>query len=163
MKGLPYIIGATVAALTLTVGIANATASSHSASARTTVAVASSGLGRVLVDGRGRTLYLFANDKHGKSTCIGPCAGFWPPLIASGKPLAGAGARASLIGTTRRADGRLQVTYNHHPLYTFVKDTRKGQTNGEEVDAFGAKWYALSPAGAKVAKPGAPSSGGYGY
>jgi predicted lipoprotein with Yx(FWY)xxD motif len=61
-----------------------------------------------------------------------------PPLISSGKPRAAAGAKASLLGTTRRADGRLQVTYNHHPLYTFVKDTSKGQTNGERVNAFGA-------------------------
>ena len=117
---------------------------------RAKVAVASSGLGRILVDGRGRTLYLFEKDKHGKSACTGQCASFWPPLIASGKPLATAGAKASLLGTTKRADGRLQVTYNHHPLYTFVKDTKKGQTNGEEVDAFGAEWYAISAAGAKV-------------
>jgi predicted lipoprotein with Yx(FWY)xxD motif len=95
---------------------------------------------------------------------------FWPPLIASGKPLATAGAKASLLGTTKRADGRLQVTYNHHPLYRFAKDTKKGQTNGEEVDAFGAHWYALSPAGAKVEKNDAksgngagPTAGGYGY
>ena len=110
-----------------------------------------SGLGRILVDGRGHTLYLFAGDKHGNSSCTGQCAGFWPPLIASGRPLATSGAKASLLGTSKRPDGRLQVTYNHHPLYTFVKDTRKGQTNGEAVNAFGAKWYAVSAAGAKVA------------
>ena len=133
------------------------------------VAVAKTGLGSVLVDGRGRTLYLFAKDRNGKSACAGQCAGFWPPLITSGKPAAIGGAKASLLGTTRRADGRLQVTYNHHPLYTFVKDTRKGQTNGEEFDAFGAEWYAVSAAGAKVEKNGAstgyptPSGGGYGY
>jgi predicted lipoprotein with Yx(FWY)xxD motif len=142
----------------------------HSASAGAKVAVANSGLGRVLVNGRGHTLYLFEKDKHGKSACIGQCGGFWPPLITSGKPLATAGAKTSLLGTTKRADGRLQVTYNHHPLYTFVKDTRKGQTNGEEVDAFGAEWYAVSAAGAKVEKNAATSSsggyptpGGYGY
>ncbi len=90
------------------------------------------------------------------------CVQFWPPLIATGKPRAGAGARASLLGTTRRADGRLQVTYKRHPLYTFVKDTTKGQTNGEGVNAFGAIWDAVSPAGAKVVKPAAPAPGGYG-
>ena len=170
MKGLPYLIGMLAAAVSLTVGLSSASASSHSANARTKVAVASSGLGRVLVDARGHTLYLFARDKHGKSTCAGQCAAFWPPLIASGKPLAVAGAKASLLGTTKRADGRLQVSYDHHPLYTFVKDTKKGQTNGEEVDAFGAEWYALSPAGAKVEKndtssgtTGNPAPGGYGY
>ncbi|MFI5054524.1 MAG: hypothetical protein ACHQDE_09205, partial [Acidimicrobiia bacterium] len=80
------------------------------------------------------------------------------------------GAKASLLGTTRRADGRLQVTYNHHPLYTFVKDTGKGQTNGEALNAFGADWFAVSAAGAKVANndaanssTGNPTSGGYGY
>jgi predicted lipoprotein with Yx(FWY)xxD motif len=136
----------------------------HAASSGAKVAVASSGLGRILVDGRGHTLYLFAKDKRGKSLCAGQCAGFWPPLITSGKPRAGAGAKASLLGTTRRADGRLQVTYNHHPLYTFVKDTIKGQTNGEGVDAFGAEWDAVSAAGAQVEKTstGSPASGGYG-
>ena len=71
-------------------------------------------------------------------------------------------SRASLLGTTKRADGRLQVTYNHHPLYTFVNDTKRGQTNGEAVNAFGAKWYAVSAAGAKVERNDA-MPGGYGY
>ena len=170
MKGLLLTTGALAAALSLAVGLNSALAANHSASARVKVAVASSGLGRVLVDGRGRTLYLFEKDKLGKSACTGQCASFWPPLIASGKPLATAGARASLLGTTKRGDGRLQVTYNHHPLYTFVKDTRKGQTTGEEVNAFGAEWYAVSAAGAKVEKNAAtnssgsdPAPGGYGY
>jgi predicted lipoprotein with Yx(FWY)xxD motif len=99
--------------------------------ARTSVSTASTKLGRVLVNSRGRTLYLFGKDKNAKSACNGTCAAFWPPLIASGKPRATAGAKASLLGTTKRADRRLQVTYNHHPLYTFAKDTKKGQTNGE--------------------------------
>ncbi len=165
MKGLFLTTGAIAAALTLTVGLSSALASSHSASGVAKVAAASSPLGRILVDGRGHTLYLFAKDKHGKSSCAGQCASFWPPLISSGKPRAAAGAKASLLGTTRRADGRLQVTYKHHPLYTFVKDTSKGQTNGEGVNAFGAEWDALSPAGAKVEKTSStstPAPGGYG-
>src|SRR3954471_20598996 len=116
----------------------------------TVVSTAKTSLGRVLVNSRGHTLYLFAKDRNGKSACSGHCATFWPPLIASGKPGVAAGAKASLIGTIKRADGRRQVTYNHHPLYTFVKDKQKGQTKGEGVNAFGAKWYAVSPAGAKV-------------
>ena len=88
------------------------------------------------VDARGRTLYLFEKDKSGKSACSGKCATFWPPLMTSGKPIAAAGAKASLLGTTKRADGRLQVTQYHHPLYTFVKDTRKGQTKGQGLDFF---------------------------
>ena len=128
-----------------------------------TVEARQSKLGRILVDGRGHTLYLFAKDKRGKSSCNGACAAAWPPLITSGKPHAAAGAKASLLGTTKRKDGRLQVTYNHHPLYTFVKDTKKGQTNGQGVDAFGAEWYVVSPAGAKIEKPSSPSPGGGGY
>jgi predicted lipoprotein with Yx(FWY)xxD motif len=170
MKRLLLTIGALAAASSLAVGLNSARAATHSAGAGAKVAVASSGLGRILVDGRGRTLYLFEKDKRGKSSCTGRCATLWPPLIASGKPLATAGARASLLGTTKRGDGRLQVTYNHHPLYTFVNDTRKGQTNGEAVDAFGAEWYAVSPAGGKIEKNDSKSSvgsdpapGGYGY
>jgi predicted lipoprotein with Yx(FWY)xxD motif len=169
MKRMLLTIGA-LAALSLSFGLTGAVAANHSAGHSATVAISGSELGRVLVDGRGRTLYLFERDKRGKSACTGPCATAWPPLIAFGKPLASAGARASLLGTTKRADGRLQVTYNHHPLYTFVKDTRKGQTNGENLDAFGAEWYAVSSAGAKVEKNAAkstagsdPAPAGYGY
>ncbi len=130
------------------------------------VSTATTSLGRILVDPRGRTLYLFAKDKNDQSACNGQCATFWPPLIASGKPLATNGVKASLLGTTKRADGRMQVTYNRHPLYTFVKDTKKGQTNGEELKAFGAEWYVVSPAGAKIAKstaagPAPTSGNGY--
>ena len=128
------------------------------------VSTAKTSLGRIIVTSNGRTLYLFEKDRNGKSACSGQCATFWPALITSGKPGATGGARASLIGTTRRADGRLQVTYNHHPLYTFVKDKKAGQTTGEGVNAFGAGWDAMSPAGAKIEKPSAPSpSGGGGY
>jgi predicted lipoprotein with Yx(FWY)xxD motif len=138
----------------------------HAAQAkRAVVSTAKTSLGTIIVNSNGRTLYLFEKDRNDKSACSGQCAVFWPPLITSGKPGVTDGARASLIGTTRRADGRLQVTYNHHPLYTFVKDKKAGQTNGEGVNAFGAAWDAMSPAGAKIEKPSAPSpssGGGYG-
>ena len=159
MKNLLLTFGVIAASLTL-IGVASATRSSSHATAR--VSVASTGLGRILVDGRGHTLYLFAKDRHGKSSCAGACAGFWPPLITTGKPLAGAGVKAKLLGTIRRPDGRLQVTYNHHPLYTFAKDMRKGDTKGEELNVFGAEWYALSAAGTKVASDNASTSGGGG-
>jgi predicted lipoprotein with Yx(FWY)xxD motif len=126
------------------------------------VSTARTGLGRILVNSSGRTLYLFGKDRNGKSACAGQCATFWPPMITKGKPRVAAGARASLIGTTKRADGRLQVTYNHHPLYMFAKDTKAGQTNGEGVNAFGGVWNVVSPAGAKITKPSS-SSGGGGY
>ena len=151
-------------------------AATTSAAAGAKVAVARTGLGSVLVDGRGRTLYLFKKDTRSKSACAGQCAAYWPPLVTSGKPLAVTGAKASLLGTIRRADGRLQVTYNHHPLYTFFEDHKKGQTNGEGLDDFGAEWYAVSPAGATVENDNASnaqggsgsassnaSAGGYGY
>jgi predicted lipoprotein with Yx(FWY)xxD motif len=171
MKGLLLTVSSLTALLALAVGLNSALAANHAAGAGVKVGVANSGLGRVLIDGRGRTLYLFEKDTHGKSSCGGQCAAFWPPLIASGKRLATAGAKASLLGTTKRADGRLQVTYNHHPLYSFVKDTSKGQTNGEELDAFGAEWYAISSTGSKVEKTDNQSSSstdypapsGYGY
>ena len=137
--------------------------STHAATAKgAVVSTAKTSLGRIIVKSNGHTLYLFGKDRNGKSACSGQCATFWPPLITSGKPRVNSGARAALIGTTKRADGRLQVTYNHHPVYTFVKDTKAGQTNGEGVNAFGGTWDAGSPAGAKVAKPSAPSQGGGG-
>jgi predicted lipoprotein with Yx(FWY)xxD motif len=120
-----------------------------------TVKTATSSLGRIVVDGKSHTLYLFQKDKNGKSACSGACAQNWPPLLTKGKPKAGAGAKAALLGTTRRADGTTQVTYNKHPLYTFVGDAgKKGATNGEGLNAFGARWYV-------VAAKGTAKLGGY--
>ncbi|HYX76974.1 MAG TPA: hypothetical protein VE757_07340 [Gaiellaceae bacterium] len=126
-------------------------------SAGTVVSTAKTSLGRILVNSRGRTLYLFGKDGRNRSACSGQCAKFWPPLLTSGNPRVAGGARASLIGATKRSDGRRQVTYNHHPLYTFVKDTGKGQTHGEGVSAFGGRWYTVSPTGARVLR--APPAG----
>jgi predicted lipoprotein with Yx(FWY)xxD motif len=147
----PWLIGAAALA-TLVAGVAllHPLTTNAAPASGTVVSTAKTSLGPVLVNSRGRTLYLFGKDGNGKSACSGKCATFWPPLIANGKSRVAGGAKASLIGTIKRADGRRQVTYNHHPLYTFVKDTNKGQTHGEGVSAFGAKWYAVSPAGAKV-------------
>jgi predicted lipoprotein with Yx(FWY)xxD motif len=150
MKSLVLSIGTVVVALSLTYGLGVASASSSSTSAATKVGTASSKLGRILVDGHGRTLYLFAKDKLGKSACSGACAAYWPPLIASSKPRAFAGAKQSLLGRTRRADGRMQVTYRHHPLYKYAGDMGRGQTNGQSLDDFGGEWRVLSPAGNKI-------------
>jgi predicted lipoprotein with Yx(FWY)xxD motif len=147
MKSLVVSIGAVVAALSLTYGLGIASASSSST---TKVGTASSNLGRILVDKHGRTLYLFARDKRGKSACSGACAAYWPPLIASSKPRAFAGAKQSLLGRTRRSDGRMQVTYRHHPLYRYAGDMGRGQTNGQSLDDFGGEWWVLSPAGNKI-------------
>ena len=81
--------------------------------------------------GSGRTLYLFEKDKRGHSACSGTCTTYWPPLITHGKPIAGRGAKSSLLGTIRRANGSRQVTYAGHALYRYVRDTKAGQTNGE--------------------------------
>jgi predicted lipoprotein with Yx(FWY)xxD motif len=153
---------AAVAALAATIFVLHP-AATHAAQAKgTVVSTAKTSLGQIIVNANGRTVYLFEKDHNGKSACSGQCAAFWPPLITSGKPSVTGGAKASLIGTTRRADGRLQVTYNHHPLYTFVKDKKAGQTSGEGVNAFGAGWDAISPAGAKIEKPSAPPPAGGG-
>ena len=120
-----------------------------------TVKTGTSSLGRILVDGQSHTLYLFQKDKGGKSSCSGACAQNWPPLLTKVAPNAGASAKGSLLGTTRRADGTTQVTYNKHPLYTFVGDKgKRGATTGEGLDAFGAKWYV-------VAANGTEKTGGY--
>lgn len=120
------------------------------ASSGASVALASSKLGKILVDSAGRTLYLFEADKGTMSACNGACAAAWPPLKTAGKPIAGPGISAAKLGTTKRSDGSTEVTYNGHPLYTFVSDTAPGQTTGEGTDGFGAGWYVLSAAGTKI-------------
>jgi predicted lipoprotein with Yx(FWY)xxD motif len=115
-----------------------------------TVAVAKSRLGSILVDSKGITLYDFVKDKGGASSCYGACAALWPPLITKGTPHAGRGVRASLLGTTKRKDGKVEVTYNRHPLYYFVSDRKPGQTTGQGVNQFGGPWWVLSPAGKEI-------------
>jgi predicted lipoprotein with Yx(FWY)xxD motif len=152
-------------------GNASAATGSRTASGQTaTVGTASEGnLGSILVDAQGRTLYLFEKDSGTKSACFGACATNWPPLRATGKPTAGSGLTASLLGTTPRSDGKPQVTYNGHPLYTFVMDQKPGDTNGQGVNAFGGSWFTVSSAGNQVtAQPATTSTtgssgGGYGY
>jgi predicted lipoprotein with Yx(FWY)xxD motif len=112
-------------------------------------------LGKIIVDGRSRTLYLFEKDKNGKSACSGACATNWPPLLTKGKPKASGGVKASKLGTTKRSDGTTQVTYGGHPLYTFVADKNKpGSTKGEGLDAFGAEWYVVGTNGKKIEDEG---------
>jgi predicted lipoprotein with Yx(FWY)xxD motif len=117
-----------------------------------TVSLRKTKLGMILVSSKGRTLYLFAKDRSGKSACTSRCAQYWPPLLSQGKPTAGPGVKASLVGQTKRTDGSMQVTYNKHPLYTFALDKQAGQVNGEASSNFGAKWYAVSAAGTAVVK-----------
>jgi predicted lipoprotein with Yx(FWY)xxD motif len=140
------------------------TAPSTTSTARPgTVDVANSDLGTILVNAQGRTLYLFQKDSGTTSECTGACASAWPPLRANGKPTVGAGATASLVGTTQRSDGAPQVTYNGHPLYLYQGDTQAGDTTGEGSTAFGGGWYAVSSAGDQVTGSAATPapSGGY--
>ncbi len=125
-----------------------------------TFGVTSTRVGDVLVDRRGRTLYLFARDSGTTSACTGACAVNWPPLRVRGTPLVGSGAISADVGKTARPDGISQLTYNGHPLYTFVNDKKPGDTNGDGISAFGGSWFAVSPAGAKVAPPSQPQGGG---
>ena len=139
------------------VALASLTAIASSATSKpATVTTGNSSLGRIIVDGQSHTLYLFQKDRGAKSACSGACAQNWPPLLTKGTPKAGGSAKASLLGTTKRADGTTQVTYNKHPLYTFALDKKAGQTNGEDQLAFGARWYAVSGKGTAVVKTSPP-------
>jgi len=140
-----------------------------SAAGAATVRTSQSPVGQILVDGSGRTLYLFQADHGSMSTCTGACATSWPPDVTHGKPAAGSGTRSSLLGTTTRSDGSTQVTYAGHPLYYYAGDGGTGTTHGQGVDAFGAPWYVLGPAGQAItttsgggASSGGGSSGGSG-
>jgi predicted lipoprotein with Yx(FWY)xxD motif len=134
-------------------GSAPAQSSAPSPAAAAAVNAKKLGLGTVLVDGKGMTLYMFEKDKNGKSSCDGACAAAWPPVTTSGKAMPGAGVKGSLLGTTQRSDGSTQVTYNKWPLYYYVNDKAPGDTTGQDVDAFGAEWYVLSAAkGTKLEK-----------
>jgi predicted lipoprotein with Yx(FWY)xxD motif len=124
-------------------------AATAAAAPRAKVAVRSTSLGRVLVDARGRTLYAFDLDTHGKPSCTGGCATLWLPLLTTGSPLS-AGVPAAKLGTVKRGDGRLQVMFAGHPLYRFAKDAHAGQVAGASV----AHWAALAVTGAKVRATG---------
>jgi predicted lipoprotein with Yx(FWY)xxD motif len=115
-----------------------------------TVTNRSTNLGPTLVDGTGRTLYLFESDTPTTSTCNGSCASVWPPASAASTPHATGGTRVDLLGTLRRTDGTTQLTYKGHPLYYFAGDAKPGDTTGQGLDQFGAKWYALTPGGGTI-------------
>ena len=129
-------------------------ATPNSQSGAATISVRASSLGQILVDGSGKSLYLFEADTGAKSTCSAACAQAWPPLTTNGAPKAAGTASPSLLGTTTRSDGTTQVTYSGHPLYYFTGDAKAGDTNGEGSTAFGAGWDVLSPTGTKIEKSG---------
>jgi predicted lipoprotein with Yx(FWY)xxD motif len=158
-----------IAALALTATACASTATSPSSGSKpaigsptstaTVSAIGNSKLGTILVGTNGRTLYLFEKDTNGKSHCSASCAALWPPLTTSGKPHAGSGVSASMLGTT----GKTQVTYNGHPLYYYVADTSAGETYGEGIYQFGARWYAVSPKGVAITTGTTASGSGSSY
>ena len=124
--------------------------SAPAASGAVSIKTAKGEPGTFLVDSSGRALYLFEADKGSTSTCNDACAAAWPPLTTAGAPKAGTGVNAGLLGTSKRDDGKMNVTYNGHPLYYFAGDSGPGQTKGQGVDGFGAEWYVVGPAGKAV-------------
>ena len=119
-----------------------------------------SSAGRFLVDSRGQSVYLFEKDEGGESYCGGACAAVWPPLETSTAPQAGAGVQLAALGTIKRSDGDMQVTYKGHPLYYYAADaSTPGRTNGEDVDQFGSTWYLVGMRGQPVEPRSGSSSG----
>jgi predicted lipoprotein with Yx(FWY)xxD motif len=164
----PPIMVGLVALATLILVLAASGRSNASPLKGTRVTTTRSSLGPILADSSGKTLYLFERDRHGMSACTGSCASYWPPLLTKGPPVATTGVKTSMLGTAKRTDGTLQVTYAGHPLYTFKLDAKPGQAKGEGTSFFGGAWYVLDATGAPVEKApaggGAPSGGGgYGY
>jgi predicted lipoprotein with Yx(FWY)xxD motif len=138
-----FLIVLTVAGAALhSAAAAQATASS--------ITLRASPYGRILFDGRGRALYAFTRDAGSRSRCAGACAVAWPPFLVAARPSAGAEVEARLIGTTRRADGRLQATYGGRPLYFYVGDRRPGQVLCQNVVEFGGLWLVVRPSGRLV-------------
>lgn len=148
-------------------GVAAAAAVTHRSSGAAAASRATAGrvtlhktkVGRVLATSSGRTLYLFMADHKGKSACYGQCATNWPPLMKKGKVSAGAGVKAALLGTTKRKNGKAQVTYKGHPLYLFKLDKGAGQVAGQGLNFFGGKWYVVSASGSANRKA-SPAGGG---
>ena len=133
-----------------TVAVLAPSAMSSRGADRGTVTVRSSRFGNILFDGRGFVLYAFTKDPRGRSVCSGACAKAWPPYIAGRAPEAAKGVKRTLLGTTRRADGRLQITYQGRPLYYYVGDRASGQILCQNVREFGGLWLVARPNGTLV-------------
>ena len=137
-------------ALSLVCGALAAAAPAAAQAPRSTVTVKTSSFGRILFDGRGFVLYGFTRDPRSRSACSGACARAWPPYIVKSRPRASAGVTAARLGTTKRADGSLQVTYAGRPLYYYVGDRRPGQILCQNVTEFGGVWRVVRPSGRLV-------------
>jgi predicted lipoprotein with Yx(FWY)xxD motif len=114
-----------------------------------TVKTVRSSYGTIMADGRAQAVYVFGREHRGRSECYGACARAWPPVIAHGRLAAGRGARSGLLGTTRRRDGRRQLTYRGRPLYYYVGDS-PGRVLCQNVREFGGLWTVVGPDGTPV-------------
>jgi predicted lipoprotein with Yx(FWY)xxD motif len=144
-----FILSAALAALS---ALALAVPAAAGASGPATVKVASSSIGKILVNGAGRTLYMFTKDGRNHDRCFPnrDCRAVWPALTTKGRPLARAGAKSSLLGTIRLPNSARQVTYAGHPLYTYSADVMPHDTDYVGVQQFGGTWFAVSAGGGKV-------------
>ena len=169
LSAVALIVAGAIAAIVATTG--SSAKKAPSVAANSALSIRQTSLGKTLTDANGRTLYLFAGDKPNVSRLSPAGRAFWPPFTAAVRPSATGGAVAGDIGTVTGATGAAQVTYNGHPLYYFVGDRNRGQTTGQALNQFGARWYVLSPLGAAVTSPPATSAAssstgggsGYGY
>lgn len=165
-RALRISIGILLVALVAGAAVAAAASTTTAAKAKSpTLKLRKTDFGTILVDKKGRTLYAFGHDKKDKSRCSGQCATNWPPASAPAKPTVAAGITKSKLKVIKRGDGSRQLSYNGHPLYRFIADGKPGDTNGENVTAFGGKWHVLSKDGKVVTKPPStsnPPSGGGG-
>jgi len=115
-----------------------------------TLSVAGSRYGKIIVDGQGRTLYLFDAERTATPKCYGACAGAWPPLLIATTPVAGGGLTQALIATVARNDGSMQVTYNGHALYLYIGDRSPGEIKCQAIPEFGGVWYVVDAQGNKI-------------
>lgn len=145
---LPGVLSGILAVVLPVTGCATATNSLHPG--RTQIRSARSPLGEILVNGGGRTLYLFVADPPDLSACSGACASIWPPATTQGPPSTAGTAQGDQISTIARSSGPRQLVYAGHPLYYYQGDTGSGETHGQGLTQFGAEWYAVSPQGQQV-------------
>jgi predicted lipoprotein with Yx(FWY)xxD motif len=146
------------------IGVAGSGARARHAAMSTRIHTANiKGVGTVLVDSAGRTLYVFSLDKRSAVRCSKTCQKYWPQLVADGSLVAGPGVKKALLGKIKAPNGKEQVTYNRWPLYTYVADTKAGVASGEAVVAFGGTWHGMHPSGAIATKQSSGGGGGYGY
>jgi predicted lipoprotein with Yx(FWY)xxD motif len=139
-----------VAAALALVALAPAAMSERAGATSVTLTARSSSYGRVLFNGRGYVLYAFTRDQRGRSACYGACAKAWPVYFAKSSLRAGPGVKRSLLGTTKRRDGRRQVTYAGRPLYYYIGDRKPGQITCQNVAEYGGTWLVVRPSGKLV-------------